>query len=162
MRIKSWNISFLLCCFLLPISAVCSDESLTVMSVTSIYDGDTFTVTFADCRQSLLCARIPVRIDGIDAPEMRGKCPAEIERAKAAKQFLVARIRAGSLIELKGPVRDKYYRVRASVWIDGVDVGEAMIQMGLARRYDGLRRSGWCDSLTKSASETTNLVTIGK
>jgi len=143
MRIKRWNILFLLCCFWFPLVAW-SAETLKVMSVTSIYDGDTFTVTFPDCNQPILCERVPIRIDGIDAPEMRGKCQDEIDRARAAKQYLVGRLRTGKLIELRNPARDKYFRLRAELWIDGSSVGGEMLKTGLARDYSGQKRSGWC------------------
>jgi micrococcal nuclease len=118
---------------------------LTSSSVTSIYDGDTLTVSIggANC-PAILCERIPVRINGIDAPEMRGKCDQEKAQAKTARQFLVDRIHAGKTIELRNAARDKYFRLRADVWIDGASIGPVMIEKGIARRYGGGRRGGWC------------------
>lgn len=118
-------------------------EPLTPSAITSIYDGDTFTIDLAGC-PPVLCRRISVRINGIDAPEMRGKCGQEKEKARQAKQFLVQRLRGGKLIELRNVARDKYFRLRADVVIDGVDVGGEMIRNNLARRYDGGKRVGWC------------------
>lgn len=93
----------------------------------------------------ILCERIPIRIEGIDTPELRGQCQAEIDKARLAKQYLVGRLRSAKIIELKNPVRDKYFRIRAAVWVDGADVGEEMIKNNLARRYNGGRRGGWCE-----------------
>jgi Staphylococcal nuclease homologue len=39
---------------------------------------------------------------------------------------------------------DKYRRALAYVTIDGEDLGELLVREGLARRYHGERRLGWC------------------
>ena len=84
-----------------------------------------------------------IRIAGIDAPEMKGRCPSEIEAARAARQYL-AGLLGGGTVELRDVRREKYGRALASVTAGGVDVGEALLREGLARPYDGKRRGGWC------------------
>jgi endonuclease YncB( thermonuclease family) len=86
-----------------------------------------------------------VRIVGMDAPEMRGRCPRERERAAAATTRMQEIAIAGVIIE---PVsrRDKYGRLLAVVrnW-QGRDVAEIMIAEGLAAPYNGRgRRGDWC------------------
>jgi len=49
-----------------------------VSEVTSIYDADTFRATIQGW-PSIIGERIPIRVNGIDAPEIKGKCRAEIE-----------------------------------------------------------------------------------
>ncbi len=61
--------------------------------VTSIYDGDTFRVNINSWPE-VIGRRVPVRIAGIDTPEMRGKCQVEKELARKAKQFTVLMLRA--------------------------------------------------------------------
>jgi micrococcal nuclease len=124
---------------------------LTSSSVTSIYDGDTFTVSIggASC-PAILCERIPVRINGIDAPEMRGKCEQEKTLARQAKQFLVGSLRSAKSIELRNVARDKYFRLRADVWVDGDDIAKTMITEHLVRQYNGGKRQGWCSSIRKT------------
>lgn len=120
-----------------------ASATLTPTAITSIYDGDTFTVNLPGC-PAVLCERISVRINGIDAPEMRGKCAQEKARARQAKQFLVGKLRSGKVVELRNVERDKYFRLRADVFIDGADVGKEMLDKSLVRQYAGGKRGGWC------------------
>lgn len=128
---------------LLSFPSNAANPSLTPIAVTSIYDGDTFTVNIRDC-PAVFCERISVRINGIDAPEMRGKCAQEKAKARQAKQFLVGRLRSGKVLELRNVERDKYFRLRADVFVDGTDVGKEMLDKSLVRPYGGGKRGGWC------------------
>lgn len=58
--------------------------SATVSEVTSIYDGDTFRATI-DGWPALIGKRISIRVNGVDTPEMRGKCDQEKQLAREAK-----------------------------------------------------------------------------
>ena len=84
-----------------------------------------------------------VRIVGIDAPEMKGQCPSEIDAARGARGYLAGLV-GGGTVELRDVRRDKYGRALASVTAGGVDVGEALLSEGLARPYDCRKRGGWC------------------
>ena len=108
----------------------------------SVYDGDTFN------------ARIPVwdnvevvtavRLRGIDTPEIKGKCPAEKALALKAKERLTELLSKGQ-VELREVQPDKYGgRVDATVLVAGMPIAEALIDDGLARRYTGGTRQGWC------------------
>lgn len=134
-------------CLTILLSA-CSDSVYagTVIkpdSVVKVYDGDTFTVNIAGC-PDVLCKNMPVRISGIDAPEIRGKCPQEISGAIAAKNYLAGQVMNAKDIALHDPTRDKYFRINAHVLVDGVSVGDDMVSKGLARTYTGGKRIGWC------------------
>lgn len=87
---------------------------------------------------------MPIRIKDIDTPELRGKCQAEKEAARAAKQFSVAKLRAGNIIQLRAIERGKYFRLLADVWIDGKSLGAALISAGHAVPYDGGKKVSWC------------------
>ena len=86
-----------------------------------------------------------VRIAGIDAPELHGKCGSERERAEAARVFLAQMI-GGQRLQLKDVRNDKYGgRVIAEVRdMKGEDIGEVLLSHGLARSYEGGRRGSWC------------------
>ncbi|MES1930037.1 nuclease [Salinisphaera dokdonensis CL-ES53] len=114
-----------------------------VERVTSIYDGDTFRVDIAGWPR-IIGERVPIRLRGADTPEMRGKCQAEKELARKAKQFTVAALRNASTIELRDMERGKYFRIVADVEVDARDLGEELIAAGLAHPYDGGARVGWC------------------
>jgi micrococcal nuclease len=89
---------------------------------------------------------VDARIRGIDAPEMRGKCPQEVMMAAAAKDRLAEAAGDGVLL-LTAISEDKYSgRVIADITSgDGRDLGAVMLASGLARAYDGGGRGGWCD-----------------
>ena len=118
--------------------------SATVSEVTSIYDGDTFRATIEGW-PSIIGERVSIRVNGIDTPEMRGKCDKEKRLARKAKQHTVAMLRAGKVIKLKNMMRGKYFRIVADVYIDGVSLTDSLIQAGLGVVYHGKTKSmNWC------------------
>lgn len=86
-----------------------------------------------------------VRIAGIDAPELHGKCASERERAAKARDFLKQFV-TGQRLRLEDVRNDKYGgRVIAEVRdMKGDDVGKVLLARGLARAYEGGRRGSWC------------------
>lgn len=143
-----WSGSFLLGFCLVILLSACGDSVyagavIKPDSVVKVHDGDTFNVNIAGC-PDVLCKSMPVRISGIDAPEIRGKCPQEIAGAIAAKNYLTGQVMNAKDIELHDPVRDKYFRISAHVMVNGVNVGDEMVKQGLARTYSGGKRAGWC------------------
>ncbi|MGF1698756.1 thermonuclease family protein [Photobacterium makurazakiensis] len=117
--------------------------SLKVSRVDSIYDGDTFRVTI-DQVNPIIGERIPIRVAGIDTPEIRGKCKKEKKLAQQAKQFTVSAIRKSQNIELHNVKRGKYFRIIADVKLNGYDLGHALIEKGFAVPYDGGKKIDWC------------------
>ena len=118
---------------------------ITVSSVLSVYDGDTIKVNI-DNYPAIIGKAISIRIRGIDAPEIRGKCTSEKIKAKLARDSLRAILASGEVIELHNVERGKYFRIVANVIVDGVDVAELMIEKQLAREYDSkLKRLSWCN-----------------
>jgi endonuclease YncB( thermonuclease family) len=81
---------------------------------------------------------------GLDAPELHGRCPAEIAQARAARHRLAVLVKDGVTLHPHG--RDRYRRLLAVVRDSrGRDVALVMIREGHARPYDGRgRRQGWC------------------
>ena len=91
-----------------------------------------------------------VRLRGIDAPELKASCASELRMAEAATGALRALLGQGEVMIFNiGP--DKYNgRVVADAGTARTpDVSAALLAAGLARRYDGGRRSGWCAAATK-------------
>jgi micrococcal nuclease len=114
-----------------------------VSEVTSIYDGDTFRANLAGY-PPIVGERIGIRINGIDTPEMRGQCEAEKALAREAKQMAVTALRGASSIELRHMKRGKYFRIVADVYVDGRNLGDLLVDAGLAVPYDGGTKQGWC------------------
>lgn len=132
---------------LVPLGAKAADAtygSVTVSEVTSIYDADTFRANIPGW-PSVVGERISIRVNGVDAPEIRGKCAREKAGARAAKQHTVAMLRGARRIELRNIRRGKYFRLLADVYTDGKSLAQSLINAGLARPYHGGRREGWCD-----------------
>lgn len=116
---------------------------VTVDEVRSIYDADTFRVTINDW-PDIIGKSMSIRVLGVDAPEMRGKCQSEKLAARRAKQHTVELLRSAKVIELTNMKRGKYFRILANVMIDGKSLATSLINNGLARPYDGGKRGGWC------------------
>ena len=117
---------------------------VVVTEVTSIYDGDTFRANI-DSYPELLGYRIGIRVNGIDTPEMRGKCEKEKLLARKAKQFAVSALRSAKKVELRNMKRGKYFRIVADVYVDGKNLGDALISHKLAVPYDGGHKAkDWC------------------
>jgi micrococcal nuclease len=93
---------------------------------------------------SLVCGSERIRILGLDAPELRGRCPAEVRLARAARARMQELVARGITIERRG--RDRHRRTLAVVRVrGGQDVADIMIRERLARAYDGRGpRRGWC------------------
>lgn len=86
-----------------------------------------------------------VRVAGIDAPELRGRCPEEAALAERAKARLTALL-AGNRLLLADVRYGKYAgRVVARILTeDRRDVAEILVAERLVRRYHGGRRASWC------------------
>ena len=112
--------------------------------VLEVIDGDTIAVRVRIWLGQDLETR--VRLEGIDAPELHGKCPRERQLAVSARDFLKARL-ADRPVTLHDVQLGKYAgRVVARVSTeDGDDVGGALVRAGLARGYRGGARRSWCD-----------------
>ena len=116
--------------------------SVRVDEVSSIYDGDTIRVTIR-AWPAVAGERIPVRLYGIDTPEMRDKRPRVYQLARSAKQFSVAQLRGAKRIELRKIRRDKYFRLLAEVWVDGRNLSDLLLKAGLAKAYFGGKKVSW-------------------
>ncbi len=119
------------------------EETISVSEITSIYDADTFRVNIKGW-PNIVGERVPVRVLGIDAPEIKGKCEKERLQARNAKQFTIDKLRKARNVELRNVKRGKYFRLLADVYVDNKNLGDMLVSAGLARKYDGGTRGGWC------------------
>jgi endonuclease YncB( thermonuclease family) len=132
---------------LLPAGLAAASEILPgpyVGAVERVVDGDTLAVRVTVWLGQEL--RVLVRVRGVDAPELRGRCDAEKAQAEAATAALGRLVNGGSVV-LTAIEGDKYYgRVLADVVTpDGDDVALSLIAGGLARPYEGGTRGAWCE-----------------
>ena len=139
------RLAFLLC--VLPGAVQATPPALPgpiPAEVLEVLDGDTLLV-----RATIWLGQVVethVRVDGLDAPEMRARCPRERELAESARDH-ARRLIGAAPVRLLDVQADKYGgRVRARVLTTGgADLSAALIEAGLARPYHGERRQPWCD-----------------
>ena len=116
-------------------------EDLKGIELVSVHDGDTIMVDIYNV-PSIFGTRLSVRLQGIDAPELNGKCEAEKTQALMAKSVLTSMLKQARRIELADVSRDKFFRVDAIVLADGVNLNDYLVKQGFARLYDGGTRTG--------------------
>lgn len=111
--------------------------------VISTYDGDTFTAETRIWLGQILTTG--VRLDGIDTPEIRGKCAQEKILAIEARHRSQELTRDGVI--LRNIRTGKYAkRVVADVYLpNGISLADTLISEGLGRPYDGGKRQSWCE-----------------
>ena len=127
----------------LLISSTFAYGDVKISKVISIYDGDTMRVNI-DSFPDIVGKNIRIRIKGIDAPEIKGKCQKEIGLAIMARDYLRNAINQSSQIELRNIERGKYFRIVGELYIDGENFSNKLIEEKLATRYKMGKRRDWC------------------
>ena len=61
-----------------------------------------------------------------------------------ARDFTRKYLNSGSVISLTDLKRDKYFRILANVYIDGKNLGDALLMQNLAVVYLGKKKFNWC------------------
>ncbi len=117
-------------------------DLLRDVSVASVYDGDTFKINL-NCSFAVYCEKVPVRVRGVDCPEIKGKTPQEKALAQQAKAF-TKKFLSRKPITLTDCGRDKYFRLLCGVTnAGGQDLAEELIRRGLGYAYDGGTKKAW-------------------
>ena len=115
---------------------------ITLLGVT---DGDTIKARLENVVSPI--NKVSIRLNGIDTPEIHGKCDNEKAMAQEAKKFLNDKLQQSSNIELKNIKWDKYGgRILADLLVDNVNIAELMIKSKLAVGYNGEKKTvNWCN-----------------
>jgi micrococcal nuclease len=98
--------------------------------VVSVYDGDTIRADI-DLGFGFWAKRRPLRLKGIDAPEMRGDT---LEAGRAARDFLRSLV-FGKEVVIETFSAGKYGRWLADVYVEGRHANDLMLVAGHARLY---------------------------
>ncbi len=113
-----------------------------------VVDGDTFEARLRIWFNQDVT--VSVRLDGVDAPELRGRCERESRLAVEARAALGAILASGEVF-VRDLHTDKYNgrAVARAIVVDRAglfsdDVGGLLEAGGYARPYDGRARSPWC------------------
>ncbi len=90
---------------------------------------------------------VEIRLEGVNAPELDGKCRKEKELARLAKRYLEDMI-LGARIDLnnlrphnRSSRKDMVARI---VLRDGTDISAGLIALGFGHEYDGGGVRSWC------------------
>jgi endonuclease YncB( thermonuclease family) len=121
-----------------------AEAIFAAVALVAVHDGDTITVNIPGL-PPVFGEKIRVRVRGADSAELTSKVSCEVKKAVEAREF-VRRMVSGKKLTLKNVWRDKYFRLLATVEVDGRSVGDELIRSGLAVPYDGLnkRHVKWC------------------
>lgn len=122
-----------------------ADGNIVRGSDFTVIDGD--TIRLRDER---------IRLEGPDAPESwRPRCYEEVAAAKAAKEKLEALLANQTIVMVRNG-QDRYHRTLARLYTtEGTEIGELMIQSGLALRWSPgkaswrVRAQHWCPEFTE-------------
>jgi len=90
---------------------------------------------------------IKIRLADIDTPEVFSpQCPYEAKLGRQATERLLELINAGPITLARSGSRDtdRYGRKLRVIERNGRSLGDILVAEGLARRWEGRRRS-WCD-----------------
>ena len=118
-----------------------SPYSYRVKSIVKTIDGDTF-----DCIMDLgfdVLLESRVRMMGIDTPESRTRDLEEKKFGLLAKEYLTMKLEAEDIIittEVDNE-KGKFGRILGTVWAEGININEQMINEHMAVRYHGQAKS---------------------
>lgn len=104
--------------------------------VIKCYDADTITIASKLPYDASPLYRLSVRLNGIDAPEIKGKSAEEKEVAKEARDFL-SNLVLNKMIRLENVESEKYGRILADVYLGEVHLNELLLKERYAVKYDG-------------------------
>lgn len=125
------------------IGAKVIDKKEVEAVVIKVYDGDTFYVNINNW-PDIVGKNMPVRIYGIDCPEIKSENEIEKEYAQKAKLFVINRLSDNeNKVTLYNLRRDKYFRILCDVKIKNSHLGDELITAKLARKYDGGHKEEW-------------------
>jgi len=109
-----------------------------------VYDWDTFYSETLDCGWGVSVNKPRFRLARIDTPakKWRAKSKRERELAELARDMLKKMLTESETVLVYSELgRGKYGRLLVEVICDGINAGDALIEAGLARLYDGGTKS---------------------
>jgi len=132
-------------------------------TVVKVYDGDTITIAAKmPYNYESPLYRFSVRLSGIDTAEMKGRSADEKEAARRAKVEL-EKLVMNKVVSLKNVQNEKYGRILADVYLDGLNVNQWLIDNHYAVAYDGKTKQPpqcWLAYLNEKEKENTSTPTI--
>ena len=99
-----------------------------------VVDGDTI-IAEVDLGFSVY-TKVRVRLEGIDAPEVRTRDLVEKQKGLTSKKYLEDVFSINKEFTLESKKLDKYGRCLGTIFIGDVNINEEMIEEGLAEVYE--------------------------
>lgn len=109
---------------------------IQVARVIKVYDGDTITIASYYPNDVNKLYKFSVRLYGIDCPEKYSKIKSERDTAELATHFLTDLI-LNKIVTLHIYELDKYGRLLADVFINGLSCSHLMLENRYAVKYNG-------------------------
>ena len=104
-----------------PASSSSRPRRAGTVSVRSVYDGDTFTLSDGS----------KIRLASVNTPELRPAEPYAVEARNAAELFM-----KGAQVALDpNPPQDSYGRIISQAYVDGESLSEHLVSLGLAHVF---------------------------
>ncbi len=117
---------------------------ITKGKVIKVYDGDTFTVAAKLPFAESPIYRFSVRLRNIDSPEIKGKTKKECQLAIQARDALRDLI-SGKIVEIRNNGKEKYGRLLADIYCEGIHVNRWMLDNKYAVKYYGGKKERGAD-----------------
>jgi endonuclease YncB( thermonuclease family) len=108
--------------------------------VIKVYDGDTITLASKLPYEQSKLYRFQVRLNGLDAPEMKSDDKDEKIAARISQKMLENLI-LHKEVKLKNCQTEKYGRILADVYLGNVCINNIMIERRYAIKYDGGKKT---------------------
>ena len=147
MKTEPW---WIIVCLLTFITSAHADGTVMKNPIsaraTQVIDGDSIVIS-AHIWLNIYTKTV-VRLEGVDAPELEGKCPAEIEKAQEALRFVKRWIEGSGELNIHNAQQDRFGgRVVGRIVNErNEDLGQLLLANMLARPYDGRSLDSWCPS----------------
>ena len=104
--------------------------------VIKVYDGDTITIASKLPYDASPLYRFSVRLNGLDAPEIKGKTEEEKSAAITVRNTL-SNLILHKTVTLKNIENEKYGRILADVYLDDLHINKWLLDNRYAVKYDG-------------------------
>ena len=111
------------------------------------HDGDTFQCDVAGL-PDIVGKAIEIRCQHYDTPELHDSRPEVQKLAQLAQAFVQKRLLGAKVVTLQTLKRDKYFRLLADIYIDGMPLAVDVMNAKLAHQYGGgAKNEDWTDCL---------------
>ena len=100
--------------------------------IASVYDGDSLRAD-VDLGFGVVIKKMPLRLSGIDAPEVKGE---DRPLGLASRDALSGRILGREvIIRTEKDRTGKFGRYLATIWLDGENINQWLVEQGHAKPY---------------------------